>query len=158
MTTTAEHTEKTLEQQNRDWCKRIAETFEAYAFGNMHECPHCEEIFEADSDENDTIKCPDCGKVLQFEDYTEDDYAEEMTLDDYLEDVLDIEITRSGLAPDSPIKGVRVCVAFGGPNIYIDTREQAAKLYWWCDRAEYPIDKDACNELEDYIEELAACY
>lgn len=157
-------------------CKKIAETFELITEGNMYRCPHCGEWIEdtreliqdpkhpafttwevdENHDEDGRMKCPKCGEWVQFEDYNEDDYAEEVSIFDYIEDNYGIDVTRQGIETDAPIKSVSVCVACGGPNIYIDTKERAVCLYWWSDRAEYQLTTDACNALEDAIEELAA--
>lgn len=49
---------------------------------------------------------------------------------DYLEDALDIQyIVRA----DGEYIGARVLVAFGGPNIWIDTARQMVDGYWWGD-------------------------
>lgn len=164
-------------QMSENMVKSVAETFEAYANGNMYTCPHCNNVFEDDReyqeetdaagyqlfevdsthDESGAMCCPECGEWVQFGDYTAEDYAEQASLYDYIADAYDFEVTRGGLEKDAPIRGVRVCVAFGGPNIYIDTNECAVKLYWWTDRAEYLLDRNACNELDELIEELTAC-
>lgn len=166
----------TSKEKNTKRCKSIAKTFEAYAYGNMYTCPHCAAQFEDDReygeevdadghslfkvdsthDESGAMCCPECGEWVQFEDYTAEDYAEQLSLYDYIADAYDFEVTRGGLSADSPIRGVRVCVAFGGPNIYIDTNECAVKLYWWADCAEYAIDRDACDALDELVEQLAA--
>lgn len=167
----------TSEAENTKWCEDIAKTFEAYANGNMYTCPHCDAQFEDDReykdetnaagyqlfkvdpthDESGAMCCPECGEWVQFGDYTTEDYAEQASLYDYIADAYDFEVTRGGLSADSPIRGVRVCVAFGGPNIYIDTNECAVKLYWWSDRAEYAIARDACDALDELIEEMTVC-
>ena len=49
---------------------------------------------------------------------------------DYLEDVLDIEWILNG---DKTLKGARILVAFGGPNIWINTVTEQVEGYWWSD-------------------------
>ena len=44
-------------------------------------------------------------------------------------------------------------VACGGPNIYIDTADQKVKLYWRGDYADYMIDQDAANAVDQWAEE-----
>ena len=51
---------------------------------------------------------------------------------DYLSDVLDIEYIVNG---KREYIGARVLVAFGGPNIWIDTRKGLVEGYWWGDQA-----------------------
>lgn len=153
-------------------CKHVAKNFEAYANGNIYECPHCNELINTTDEcvhdgecctiqdvyeKQGFIYCPCCYEMVQFNDYDADNYAEQLGLIDYLNDVFDIEITRSGLSADSPIRDVRVCVAFGGPNIYLDTNDCLVKLYWWGDHVEYMLDTNACAALDELVEELTAC-
>ena len=49
-------------------------------------------------------------------------------------------------------------VAFGGPTIYIDSATRAVELYWWTDRASYPISRDAADALDEWAQELWTCY
>lgn len=68
----------------------------------------------------------------------------------YLNDALDIEYTVSS---NFEYLGARVCVALGGPNIYIDTRNKAVQGYWGSDRAEVSYSHDPLG-LDDYCCEL----
>ncbi len=69
---------------------------------------------------------------------------------DYISDVLDIEYT---ISSEGEYLGARLLVAFGGPNIWIDTRRQTVEGAWWGDyfTESYHTDAmdidDACNEL-----------
>lgn len=69
---------------------------------------------------------------------------------DYLQNALDIEYTVSG---KGKYLGARILVAFGGPNIWVNTRTQTVEGFWWADRAQavYRNDwlglDDACREL-----------
>ena len=47
---------------------------------------------------------------------------------DYIKDLLDINYT---LDSERQYKGARILVAFGGPNIYIDTAKNTVEGYWW---------------------------
>ena len=68
---------------------------------------------------------------------------------DYIFDALDIEYTCSG---NREYLGASVLVAFGGPNIRIDTRHRVVRGAWWNHSFSAPyadnigID-DACEEL-----------
>lgn len=50
---------------------------------------------------------------------------------DYLQDALDIEYIVNG---KGEYLGARVLVAFGGPNIWINTRTSTVEGYWWNDK------------------------
>lgn len=71
---------------------------------------------------------------------------------DYLEGALDIEyiVNREG-----EYLGARVLVAFGGPNIWVDTRRGMVDGYWWNDNASASF-KDNLG-LDDALSELWAC-
>ena len=86
--------------------------------------------------------------------FTEEDviYGEPMSAFDYLQDALDIEyiVTRKG-----EYLGARVLVAFGGPNIWVNTRTQTVEGAWWSDRAEASFTDNI--GLDDALSELWAC-
>jgi len=71
---------------------------------------------------------------------------------DYLQDALDIEYIVNG---KGEYLGARVLVAFGGPNIWINTRTGTVEGAWWADRAEASF-KDNIG-LDDALSELWAC-
>ena len=70
---------------------------------------------------------------------------------DYFDEgsILDIEWI---IHNDKSYKGARVLVAFGGPNIWINTRTNEVEGYWWTDRYKAPfIDEMG---IDDYLQEL----
>jgi len=73
-----------------------------------------------------------------------------MGVHEYLEDVLEITYEMSG---DKRYLGARLLVAFGGPNIWVDTRTQTVEGYWWGEKFEvyYHTDElglhEACEEI-----------
>jgi hypothetical protein len=69
-----------------------------------------------------------------------DSDGEEMSAYDYLEDSLDIEYICNS---QRECIGARILVAFGGPNIWVDTRNNIVKGAWW--------DEHASQEFEDNI-------
>ena len=129
-----------MKNENFEMCKSIALELEKYAEGRMYRCPDCGEIVE-DSEEGCT-----CG--------ADADDLEQLSLYDYFEDALDIEYH---IGSNKEYRSVRVMVACGGPNIYIDTAERAVRLYWWADRAECWIDPDTCDAIDEMFEELYNC-
>ncbi|MCS5550270.1 MAG: hypothetical protein NZ811_02010 [Gammaproteobacteria bacterium] len=72
---------------------------------------------------------------------------------DYIKDCLDIEYT---INSDRTYKGARVLVAFGGPNIWINTRTEEIEGYWWGMSAKVPYFNDMMG-LDDSLEELYNC-
>jgi hypothetical protein len=71
---------------------------------------------------------------------------------DYLEDALDIEYIVNG---KGEYLGARVLVAFGGPNIWVNTRTNTVEGHWWADSA-FASFKDNIG-LDDALEELWNC-
>ena len=78
--------------------------------------------------------------------------GEEMTAFDYLQDALDIEYIVNS---KKEYLGARVLVAFGGPNIWVNTRTKTIEGYWWADKATASFD-DGIG-LDDALEELYNC-
>ena len=144
--------------ENREHCKRIAEALELYADGNGYKCPHCGEVhemtlYEANEHENEAgdicYTCPCCGWDII------ENQLEAASIYDYFEsDIYDIEYRIGG---DREYRSVRIMVACGGPNIYIDTQKKAVLLYWWNESAEYPLLSDTCEVIDEYFEDLFNC-
>ena len=81
---------------------------------------------------------------------TANEGGEEVNLYDYFADALDYEVI---LTSQKTVKSVRIYVTLGGPTCWIDTEEHAVVCHWGADQAEYPIDWDLCDELEEIIAE-----
>lgn len=78
--------------------------------------------------------------------------GEPMSAFDYLQDALDIEYIVNG---KGEYLGARVLVAFGGPNIWVNTRTGIVEGAWWADRASASFtDNIGLNEA---LEELWNC-
>lgn len=69
---------------------------------------------------------------------------------DYLSDALDF---RWIVQNDLTFIGARILVAFGGPNIWIDTDKKKVEGYWWGDYASADYSKDPLG-LQECVEEL----
>jgi hypothetical protein len=66
-----------------------------------------------------------------------DDDGNELSLYDYLGDMLDYEFT---IDSQKEYKAAKIWITLGGPNVWIDTAERAVRLAWGTDREEYPLD------------------
>lgn len=135
-------------RENREHCKHIAENLEAYTAGNIYRCPECNEEIQLPDDVGDKYRCPHCETVSDIDD------LEQLSIWDYLDDVFDIEYR---IDSNKELRSVQLMVACGGPNIYIDTASKAVELYWWGERANYPISYDAATEIDAWAEELYKC-
>lgn len=51
--------------------------------------------------------------------------------------------------------GVRILVAFGGPNIYIDTFDGVVRGYWGGTQS-YPLGYNVADTINDYFEDCSA--
>ena len=71
---------------------------------------------------------------------------------DYLQDALDIQYIVTG---SGEYLGARVLVAFGGPNIWINTQHECVEGYWWGDSAKAYFSYNI--GLDDALEELWNC-
>lgn len=99
----------------------------------------CESCTECGADLGESSYCPEC---------------ETLNLDilsgfDYIADVLDINWV---LDSNRKFKGARLLVAFGGPNIWIDTVKRTVEGRWWNDSFTATYNRDemdiegACSE------------
>ena len=77
--------------------------------------------------------------------------GEEMSAFDYLQDALDIEYIVNSRGE---YLGARVLVAFGGPNIWVNTRTGIVEGAWWGEHAKASF-KDNIG-LDDALSELWA--
>jgi predicted RNA-binding Zn-ribbon protein involved in translation (DUF1610 family) len=136
--------ERSAADENRSHCKHIAKTVEAYANSEYFRCPECGEEYHAPGNMGDKFKCPHCGEVIEFND------LEFLGILDYMSDILDIDFV---VSRDREYRSCKICVAWGGPNIYIDTASAYVKLYWWTEYAEYPLSYAARDAIDEWAEE-----
>lgn len=141
----ADMTQEQTNEYNREHCKSIADNVHDYATGRCYRCSECDETLTLPDDVGDKYRCPYCGTVRKVDD------LEQLSICDYLDDVLDL---RYIVERDKSFRSVEICVAFGGPNIWISTESQSVELYWWSDRASYPLSYEAVEALDEWAEEL----
>jgi hypothetical protein len=84
---------------------------------------------------------------------TENEYGEiEGDAFDWLSDALDIEYIVNS---KKEYLGARVLVAFGGPNIWVNTRTKEVEGYWWSDSAKASFEDNL--GIDDALESLYNC-
>ena len=94
----------------------------------------------------------DCENIAKdLETLIDAEYDEIM---DYFQDCYDTKYIING---DHSYFAVRVMVAVGGPNIYINTWERRVEGYWWFDEASAPISREACDAIDSFFQELYDC-
>lgn len=146
--------------ENFEHCKRIADEMEnilngEYKIidGDFVEVQETEEgarYIEYDG----TFYCDTDHPRYNDDDVEDIDTLEDGTLWNYFDDVFDIEYTVNA---SKEYVAVRLLVAYGGPNIYINTKSGDVELYWWTDTARYPMDRDVINEIDAIFEEYFNC-
>jgi hypothetical protein len=91
----------------------------------------------------------DIARRISEADFDRNDDGDEFSAFDYLQDALDIEYIVNS---KREYLGARVLVAFGGPNIWVNTRTNTVEGHWWGDSASATfVDNlgldEALNEL-----------
>ena len=133
--------------ENRAHCKDIANTIEAIVNGKLYRCPECGELISEYKEDEDGFHMPCCCNVSAYE-------PEQETVLDYFSDAFDIEYR---IGSDRDFRSVRLMVACGGPNIFVDTQDKEVQLYWWTDRAAYTISTEAADAINENFEILYNC-
>lgn len=132
--------ENTFEQF--EIAKRTALEIEDCYNGKIYKCPGCGQFIDCDGEEK--IKCHCCGESFDVCD------AEQLYLYDYFDDALDIEYR---IGADRQYRSVQVCIAWGGPNIYIDTDTKCVEVYWG-NHASFQLNIDVIIEIDSIFEEI----
>ena len=70
------------------------------------------------------------------------------TLYDYVNEALEVEYTMNLWGE---LRGVKILVTFGGPNVYINTRTAKIEGYDNGEHLEIDLDFDVLREIEDNI-------
>ena len=150
--------DKNLERVNE-----IVKTMEKYASGDYF--LHNGELFPID--ERDFSKIPGC--TIQQENVLNEVHIfyimpdgeaifegdiEIADIGDYFDDFYDIDYV---IGSDKHYKACRVLVAFGGPNIYIDTWEKQVQLFWWSNTATADIPHELCEQIDDFFKAIYEC-
>lgn len=80
--------------------------------------------------------------------------GESSSLWDYFADALDMEYT---IDSRGEYLGVRVYVALGGPNVWVDTRRGEVGGAWWTDRESVWLPSEICDEIDSIFCEAYEC-
>ena len=149
--------------ENLKHVQNIVKDMEKYASGDFF--IYNGELFPIDENEfckNEgcTIQQENvCGEIHMFyimpdgEAIFEGD-LEVATIGDYFDDFYDVDYI---VDSNKHYKACRVLVAFGGPNIYIDTWKQEVRLEWWNKKAVADIPEDLCMVIDEFFETIYNC-
>lgn len=149
-------------RKHDNWCKRIADELEKYNSGNWF--AYDGDIYPMDSDDFNALgegfrfvdDDPDtfneyylfpCGDKVDIDD------TEPLSLYDWFTDdtIYNLEYV---LDSNKELTAVRVMVACGGPNIYINTWDKQVELFWWTESGKYYLPADLCDSITSVIDEL----
>ena len=133
-----------MRNENMDHVKAIADTLEAIADGRLYKCPECGEYVE-----DNTLFC-ECGCQVDLIGSDECEPWEQVSFYDYFENALDIDYIVNS---QKEYKACRIMVAYGGPNIYINTWERKVELYWWTEYASFYLSGGTCAAIDELAEE-----
>ncbi len=139
--------EKT-ERENWEHCKHVANELDFFVNENYHVCPYCGETVYFPDTVGNKFKCTHCGTVDDVERY------DALGLWDYMQDILDIDFI---INSQKEYIACRICVAYGGPSIYIDTDEKAICLCWWTESAKYYLSSATVDAVNDWAENYYNC-
>jgi predicted RNA-binding Zn-ribbon protein involved in translation (DUF1610 family) len=135
--------------ENLNQCISISDELDKYVDGLVYTCPDCNSKIEIPETVGDKFKCPCCKETRDIDEY------EQCSLYDYFDgDVLDIDFL---VNYQKEYKGVKICVAWGGPSIYISTISGNVELYWWTESEKYRMRSDTINALDEWAEEYFGC-
>ena len=138
--------------KNYEHVKSIADGLDEIANGYIYKCPECGEWVEVSDIKSDTEHgleiCPECGEVMTYDDF------ELVTMWDYFDEVYNIKYVMDS---DKELESVKLMVACGGPNIWVDTDSGTVELYWWGDRATAYLSTDAIEQINELGKELFYC-
>lgn len=93
----------------------------------------------------------DMGEALEETPEDERDNLGEASAMDWLGDVLDIHYTVTG---DRQYRSARVCIGFGGPNVWVDTASRELEVYWGSGDERRSLPWSFISGLDDALEEL----
>lgn len=133
--------ESDTEKQMRENCESIRDKLEAFAKGYLYDTETNEMVCREDI-ENENGICD-----VRYQDF----YAY------YIMDNLGIKIMHDIQSPDE-LYSCTICVAWGGPGIYIDTYTECVEGYWWGERCSVPFSSEVTRMINAEVEDIASCY
>ena len=149
--------------KNKKMVQAIVEDMEKYASGDYF--IYNGELFPVDKDE--FCKLDGCtihrenvlNEVHVFYIMPDDEAIFEgdieiATIGDYFDDFLDVDYI---VDSNKKYKACRVLVAYGGPNICIDTWMKRVLLSWCGEYAKAYIPDDLCEQIDDFFKAIYEC-
>lgn len=138
----------TCDEDLKRMCESIKDDLEELVYGMRFDVENARIVDpDASNEENgfeegEEIDWDDTDKFQDLYSYLNDNYGVKVMTDLRKETVYYTEI----------------CMAWGGPNIYIDTGEQAVCGYWGCGRYQAYLSNKAIDEINEVVEDWFGCY
>lgn len=127
----------------RENCERIRQELEEFADGKLYDIETGDMVSREDAEDEDNFV--DDERYQDFYSY-------------YLMDNLGIKVMHDIQSPDE-LYACNICVAWGGPNIYIDTYTECVEGYWgYSGRASVAFSKRVTEMIDNEVEHLMECY
>ena len=136
-----------MRNEHDQHCKAIADRLEAIADGRLYKCPECGEYVE-----DNELFC-ECGCQVDLIGNDDGEPWEAVSFCDYFENALDIDYIVNS---QKQYKACRIMIAWGGPNIYVNTWEKKVELYWWTESGSFYLSGDACDAIDQWAEDYYA--
>lgn len=134
--------------EHDEHCRRVVNELERIADGKLAKCEKCGEEFDYEEDDcEDGFSCPSCGEKI--------DEVQLVSMYDWLNDALDIDVLCS---LQGEYKAAKVCIGWGGPNVYVDTWESEVKLYWGGNEGSWYFSRSVADKLDEAVSELFTEY
>ena len=144
--------------KNYEHCKAIADNLEKVASDDYF--MYDGELFPIDTEDFSDVKgCRydeenKCYIMADGEELFAGDVYPVSLFDWIGDNEYDIEYT---VGSNKEYRSVRIMIACGGPNIYINTKSGDVELYWGGERASYPMSRSVFDMIDSTYEELFAC-
>ena len=141
--------------KNYEHCKAIADSLEQVASGDYFMYDGV--LYPIDTEDFSEVK--GCRYDEENDMYIMTDGEELFAGDVYPVDILewlgdDVYDIAYTIGSDKEYRSVRIMIACGGPNIYLDTCTKDVELYWWSESARYPMSSDVVDMIDNTYEEL----
>ena len=147
-------------KENQETVNRIRDELRALVNGNYRNVDGQPVEVQQDNNGYDFLEID--GVIYTENPDTDDENARELdeldpfTLADYLnKNALDINYITDA---QKNYKACRILIAYGGPNIYINTFNGKVELFWWNEEAAAFLDDDVIEEIDAYQEEIFNCF
>ena len=134
-------TDPQQKNENRERVWRIASELWEISDGNMMHCEECGCNVHRNDCGDYAEFCPECGSG---------DFRE-MEIHDYIDDELGVTFYTDC---EMDYRGVRICIATGGPGIYIDNQRREVELFWWGDHEVADLADSAVEQIDDIYEDI----